>query len=1136
MAGDSDRLKFLAIVPVPLIIAIIVILAFINPTLVFEPPFLLPTLNAIFLSLIPFIVAYLAWKSYVSSASLPMLFTGCGMVALGSGALVAGFTITIPDGTNLNVTIHNSDVLICAILLVAGALFALREATPYKSPKHGGLYIGLCYLAVLIFMSLFSLAALAGLVPPFFVQGAGPTVLRQVVLGVATGLFAVATIIFSRVYFRSRYDFTYWFSLALALITIGLCAVFIQKGVGTMVGWAGRTAQYLGCIYLLIGIISAVRLSKIKGTSLTIEISRSFGFIEANYKTLVEMASNAIMSVDNKGTILTWNPAAAKIFGYSVSEATGANVIDFIFPRESALLLNSELQKLARAKGQTAESGHKLELVARRKTGEDFPAEVSMAMKKVSGEWLGTFIIRDITERKRAEEALRESEERWQFALEGAGDGLWDWNAQTNQVYFSHKWKAMLGYGDDEIGNTLDEWDKRVHPDDLERTYAELNRHLEGRAPVYVSEHRVLCKDGTYKWILDRGKVISRTPEGKPLRVIGTHSDITERKKAAEALKESEEKYQSLFDNAEIALFRTRISDGKLIEINERYAQMAGYSNTENCLAEFNAADAYADPNTRKELLRILQEKGSVTDYGAEIIRRDGTRIWILFSATIFPEQGFLEGSIVDITERKRMEEALLLSQEKYRTLVEKAFEGIIVVHDRKIVFANPRVHEIIGYSRDQIEAMAFSDIVHPDDREAVIDRHLRRLKGDQIEEVYSIRLYDQQSNIKWAQASFALIDWEGKQAVLAFLTDITDLKRAEQAIRESEYKYRTLVETLQEGIWVIDKEGYTTYVNPRMAQMLGYTTEDMIGRPLFSFMLESAVANAKTNMERRAQGIKERHEFEFLRKDGSTIYTLLETGPLTDEKGNHIGAIAGITDITERKQAEEKLAESALQLVTSNKELRSALADKEVLLKEVHHRVKNNLMVISSLLNLQMRRTTDQEARESLRESDARIMSMAMIHEQVLRSGEYAAIDFTSYINDLLTNIRNSLAPYNQDVRLTVDVEPGIIIGLNQAVILGMIINEIASNSFKHAFQDCEKPEVSISCRRSEDQVQLSIKDNGVGIRDEVDVDDPSSLGIRLVNILVKQLDGTIKYGRDNGSKFTIMFRTKPESTEEVK
>ena len=151
----------------------------------------------------------------------------------------------------------------------------------------------------------------------------------------------------------------------------------------------------------------------------------------------------------------------------------------------------------------------------------------------------------NISERKRQEEALRASEARWQFALEGAGDGIWDWDTLTDQVFFSRQWKAMFGYADDEIGHTLDEWDSRIHPDDKPQCYADLARHFAGETPIYQNEHRVLCKDGTYQWILDRGKVIEWTEDGKPRRVIGTHTDISARKRAEASLLQTQ-KLESL--------------------------------------------------------------------------------------------------------------------------------------------------------------------------------------------------------------------------------------------------------------------------------------------------------------------------------------------------------------------------------------------------------------------------------------------------------------------------------------------------------------------------------------------------------------------------------------------------------------
>lgn len=124
----------------------------------------------------------------------------------------------------------------------------------------------------------------------------------------------------------------------------------------------------------------------------------------------------------------------------------------------------------------------------------------------------------------------RDRELSWIYALEGNRDGVWDWNAVTNEVFFSKRWKEMLGFAEEEISNHLSEWEKRVHPDDRDSVYADLNAHLNGQTPYYENEHRLLCRDGYYKWILDRGKVMSWTEDGKPLRVVGTHSDITLRK------------------------------------------------------------------------------------------------------------------------------------------------------------------------------------------------------------------------------------------------------------------------------------------------------------------------------------------------------------------------------------------------------------------------------------------------------------------------------------------------------------------------------------------------------------------------------------------------------------------------------
>ncbi len=174
-----------------------------------------------------------------------------------------------------------------------------------------------------------------------------------------------------------------------------------------------------------------------------------------------------------------------------------------------------------------------------------------------------------------------------------------------------------------------------------------------------------------------------------------------------------------------------------------------------------------------------------------------------------------------DRHERREAEKRLQLSEERYRTLVEKAFEGIIVIQDGKIVFANPRAYEIIDYPRDQTEPTPFVDFVHAEDRELVIDRHLKRLKGEQLEEVYPIRLTDQQGNIKWAQISAALIDWEGKPATLTLLTDISERKKAEEALLESEQRVRLKLDAILSPLGDIGKLELMDVVNTQAIQLM---------------------------------------------------------------------------------------------------------------------------------------------------------------------------------------------------------------------------------------------------------------------------------------------------------------------------
>jgi diguanylate cyclase (GGDEF)-like protein/PAS domain S-box-containing protein len=259
-----------------------------------------------------------------------------------------------------------------------------------------------------------------------------------------------------------------------------------------------------------------------------VPLVRRLASSERRYRGLLEQAPDGVFVADLDGRYTDVNDAGCRLLGYARDEIIGKTIVDLIPPADVERLMQSREQMLAGG-------AHVAEWTLRHKDGTWLPVEVSAKILP-DGRWQG--FVRDISERRRAMQALRDSEQRWQFALEGARDGVWDWNLVTNEVYFSLQWKSMLGYAENEIADKLEEWDKRVHPEDKAGAYADIQKHLNGETPYYQNEHRLRCKDGNYKWILDRGMIVSRDADGKPTRMIGTHTDITDHKHAEETIRE----------------------------------------------------------------------------------------------------------------------------------------------------------------------------------------------------------------------------------------------------------------------------------------------------------------------------------------------------------------------------------------------------------------------------------------------------------------------------------------------------------------------------------------------------------------------------------------------------------------------
>ncbi len=249
---------------------------------VFEPHFLLLLLNTLFHGIIPIGVAYAAGKSYLTGGSVTVLFMGCGMLAFGSCAISAGWLIDRPDGPNLTVTVHNTGVFLGSFFHAIGAVLSSIRSDHAHDARWRKPVIYISYSAVILFMICFSFAALKGLTPVFFVQGVGPTHLRQSILGSSVLLYFVSSAFLMLNYFKVKSGFLFWYSLCLILICMGLFGVFIQKAVGSPVGWVARSAMYVGGIYALAAVLSALRDARLKDVPLEQAIAVSSPVMESS--------------------------------------------------------------------------------------------------------------------------------------------------------------------------------------------------------------------------------------------------------------------------------------------------------------------------------------------------------------------------------------------------------------------------------------------------------------------------------------------------------------------------------------------------------------------------------------------------------------------------------------------------------------------------------------------------------------------------------------------------------------------------------------------------------------------------------------------------------------------------------------
>ncbi len=554
---------------------------------------------------------------------------------------------------------------------------------------------------------------------------------------------------------------------------------------------------------------------------------------EERFRTLFNNSADMITvhgftSEGLPGKFIEVNNVGCRRLGYSRGELLRMSPRDILDPACSGAV-RKNAQKLLEQGSAVFEMTH----IAR--DGRKIPVEVRSHVFEYQGEKLVIGQVRDLTDRKEAEDALRESGERLQMALSGADTGMWELNIQSMQGTVDERAAQILGYEKEDIGSHKTAWDHLSHPDDVPHITQRLIEYLEGRSSSFESEHRMRHASGRWVWISGRGRITKRTPEGAPLRISGTLHDITRRKEAEDALRQSESHLKSIIHTAPVGI--GIVLNRVFLEVNDQMCEMTGYAAGElvghpvrllyTTDEEYDhvAATAYGHISTRGA--------GSVETFWT---RKDQKIVHVLLSLTPLDPADSSAGLIftaLDITSRKESEIAVRASEERYRKLLEQSFDGVVIHRDGYVLLVNERAMQLLGASSpDELVGRPVRDFVHPDYREVVLSR-IQDLdsKIDQnlplMHQTY-LRVDGQPLDVEVMSAVFLE---DGTPCVRTVFRDISKQVALERILTESEQRYRTLAESATDMIYITECDGALVYANTLCARLFRCTQEELAGK-----------------------------------------------------------------------------------------------------------------------------------------------------------------------------------------------------------------------------------------------------------------------------------------------------------------
>jgi PAS domain S-box-containing protein len=752
--------------------------------------------------------------------------------------------------------------------------------------------------------------------------------------------------------------------------------------------------------------------------------------------------------------------------------------------------------------------------------------------------------------KKLAEAALKKSEEQFRLIAENTTDNiaLTTFDLKAKYIYVSPSIKPVLGYDpEDLLGKSFFDF---IHPEDKKRLFPLLKKYVNlkikklmtGKESTFSEtiEFRLKNKTGDWRFMQSTLNIVGK-------QLLSVARDITESKKAEEAIKESEERFQKLLENVSTVAVQGYNHDGIINYWNKANEFIYGYT-AEEAIGK-NLVDLIIPPEMREDVQKIIKhgaKTGEMLPAGElTLMRKDGKPVTVFSSHAVVqtgkePELFCID---VDLTERKQAEEALSESEARTRVLLNAPTDAMILIDPAGIVLAVNNTHaEWLKKSIDEIIDKCVFDFFPSDIaefRKAKTNEVFNKGKSMHFEESQEGKIFN--TNV------YPVFGVKGKvTAVAIYAQNITERKQAEK---------------IQKTLFNISSALNTT----DNMQDLYVKIREFLGDVIDTTNFYVALYDEKTDMISLPFEVDEKDNFEtfpagktltaYIIKIGKSLFVddnllakLIKEGkvevigtpskiwlgvPLKIEN-KVIGVIAvqsyddpnlySKKDIEMLTFVSEEIA-LAIKHKQADEQIKRDLEEKEILLQEIHHRVKNNMQIISSLLKLQSAHIKDRRALELFQNSRDRVKTMALIHDALYRSKDLSNIDFADYVRKLTTQIFISYGANSNLIKIKIDIK-NVLLDISTAIPCGLIINELVSNSLKYAFTKGRKGEISISCTHKNQNYTLVVKDNGIGFTGKIDLENSPTLGLLLVNSLAKQLDGSLKLEKVKGTSFKIAFK----------